>query len=90
MSTTDSASFRTVAATVRQIFPQAVVAPGLTVASTDSKHFVTITRAVYRFWPLRFTPTDLSRIHGTNERIAIDGYEAAIRFYVQLLRNSAS
>ena len=84
------ASFLAVATTIRQIFPRAVVAPGLVVVRTDSAHFLAITDAAYRFRPLRLTPADLSRIHGTNERIALDSYAALIKFHVQLLRNSAS
>src|SRR5207245_136131 len=90
VSATDSESFRTVATTIRQIFPQALVAPGLVVARTDSAHFLAITDNAYRFRPLQLTPADLNRIHGTNERIAIDSYVALIKFYVQLLQNSAA
>ena len=90
VSGTDPASFRTLATTIRQIFPGVLVAPGLVIVRTDSAHFLIITDAAYRFRPLRLTPADLSRIHGTNERIAIDSYAALIAFYVQLLRNSAS
>jgi carboxypeptidase PM20D1 len=90
VSATDSASFRILATTVRQIFPRAIVAPGLMIAATDSAPLLPLTDAVYRFLPLQLTSADLTRIHGTNERVAIDGYATAISFYVQLLRNSAS
>jgi len=90
ISSTDSESFRIVATTIRQIFPHALVAPALVVVRTDSAHYLAITEAAYRFRPLPLTPADLNRIHGTNERIVIDSYAAMIRFYVQLLRNSAS
>jgi carboxypeptidase PM20D1 len=43
----------------------------------------------YRFVPLRLAPEDLKRIHGTDERISIDGYLDVVRFFVQLLRNTA-
>jgi carboxypeptidase PM20D1 len=36
------------------------------------------------------TARDLHRIHGTNERIAIDNYARMIKFYAQLIRNAAS
>jgi len=90
VSSCESASFRTVAATIRQVFPGVLVAPGLSVVRTDSSHFLGITEAVYRFRPLRFTADDLRRIHGTNERVAIDGHAALITFYVCLIQNSAS
>jgi len=89
-SPTSSMSFRTLTQTVRQIFPRAVVAPALVIARTDSAHFQDITEATYRFLPVVLTREDLSRLHGTNERIAIDSYETLIKFYVQLVRNSAA
>ncbi|MBI4254589.1 MAG: M20/M25/M40 family metallo-hydrolase [Candidatus Rokubacteria bacterium] len=89
VSAKDSAGFRTIATTIRQIFPNAVVAPALVVARTDSAHFLAITDGAYRFRPLQLTAPDLNRIHGTNERLAIDSYGGLIKFYVQLLRNGA-
>ena len=89
VSPTSSASFRTLAGTVRQIFPRAVVAPGLVIARTDSAHFLDLTEATYRFLPIVLTRDDLGRFHGTNERIAVDSYETLIKFYAQLLRNSS-
>jgi len=44
----------------------------------------------YRFVPARLEPEDLPRIHGTDERIAVDNYREIIRFYVQFLRNTAT
>ena len=72
------------------MIPEVVVAPGLLVAGTDSKHYLPLTEATYRFLPIRLTGEDLQRIHGTNERIAIDNYAEVISFYAQLIRNSAS
>ena len=89
VSSTESSSYRLMATTIRQVFPDVLVAPGLTVGRTDSSHFVGISEAVYRFRPLRLTAEDLLRIHGLNERLAVDAYAGLVRFYVQLLRNSA-
>ena len=88
ISDVDSWGFETVARTVREIFPDVAVAPGLVLAGTDSKHYVSIADANLRFTPARLGPDDVSRIHGVNERIGIDNYGEIIRFYVQLLRNT--
>jgi carboxypeptidase PM20D1 len=90
VSATDSPGFKTITQTIRQLYPEAVIAPGLVPARTDSSHFAEITAAIFRFRPLRMTPGDVDRIHGTNERISVDGYAEMIRFYVQLLRNANS
>lgn len=90
VTSTDSEFFHTLARTVRQVFTGVVVAPGLLVAGTDSKHYLPLTESTYRFLPIRLTGEDLQRIHGTSERIAIKNYVEIISFYVQLIRNSAS
>jgi carboxypeptidase PM20D1 len=64
-----------------------VVAPGLVIAGTDSRHYTPLTDNIYRFSPMRFKSEDLARLHGTNERIAISNYVEVIQFYHQLLRN---
>jgi len=89
VSPTDSLGYRAIAQSVRQVFPDAIVAPGLMIAATDSRHFTILSDAVYRFSPVRARPEDLSRFHGTNERISIANYVEMIRFYHQLLRNTA-
>jgi carboxypeptidase PM20D1 len=90
VSATGSPSFRALSATISQVFPGAVVAPGLFVAGSDSRHYLSLTGAAYRFLPLRMTQEDLGRIHGRNERIATESYAEVIAFYAQLIQNSAA
>ena len=75
--------------TIRQVFPDVVVAPSLVIGGTDSKHYVKIADASYRFLPIRLRAEDIKRIHGVDERVAVADYLDSIRFYVQLLRNTA-
>jgi len=89
VSPVDSIGYRTIAQSVRQTFPEAIVAPGLMIAATDSRHFSIVSDAVYRFSPVRARSEDLPRFHGTNERISIANYVEMIQFYHQLLRNTA-
>jgi carboxypeptidase PM20D1 len=58
--------------------------------ATDSRHYADLTNSIYRFTPMWVHPEDLDRVHGINERISIEGYEQAVRFYMQLIRNSGS
>jgi len=44
---------------------------------------------VFRFSPVRAKPEDLSRFHGTNERISLANLADLIRFYQRLLQTSA-
>ena len=84
----EAASYQQLAATVRQIFPDALVAPYATVGATDSVAYRHLTDNIYRFLPVRWRPEDQGRFHGTNERIATDAYAGAIRFYIQLIKNT--
>jgi carboxypeptidase PM20D1 len=85
-----SSSFAVLRSTVHQVFPDATVAPGLLIGRTDSRHYAGIADNSYRFLPMRLTREDLKRIHGTDERVAVDNYAEIIRFYIQLLRNAGS
>ena len=77
------------ARTIRQVFAGAGVAPALVLGGTDSKHYREVAEQSLRFVPLRLAPEDLKRVHGTDERISIDGYADVVRFFVQLLQNAA-
>lgn len=86
---TDGSAFQAVNRTVRELFPGTVVAPGLMLGATDARHFESLSSQVLRFSPVRAKPEDLSRFHGTNERIALANLADLIRFYQRLLQTSA-
>ncbi|MET0311884.1 MAG: M20 family peptidase [Burkholderiaceae bacterium] len=89
VSPTQSASYQALNRTIREVFPGTLVAPGLMIGATDSRHFTGLSDHVYRFSPVRAKPEDLPRFHGTNERISTANLAELIRFYHQLLRNTA-
>ena len=89
LSSTGAESYRLLERTVREVFPDAMVAPGLVLQGTDSRHFGTVAEQVYRFMPIRFKPEDLPRLHGTDERIAVDQLADMVRFYHRLLSQAA-
>ena len=85
---TDAAGYRLIDRTLRQLHPDLVVAPGLMVGATDSRHFEGLADDVYKFSPVRADSSDLKRFHGTNERISIANYVELIQFYHRLLSNA--
>ncbi len=89
MSDIEAPAFDLLARTIREVFPQAIVAPYLMVGGTDARHFRPLTPRVYRFMPFPLVAEDLSGIHGTNERVRVDALPAAVGFYVRFLRNAA-
>jgi carboxypeptidase PM20D1 len=84
----DSHGFLAIQKTIGQIFPGVIVAPSLSVAASDSCHFTGLTRDIYKFSPMIITVKDVARLHGINERIAIDNYVQMIKFYRELIVNS--
>lgn len=84
-----SPDFALLLRTIRQVVPDAVVAPWLVVGATDARHFTGLTLDVYRFGAARLGPGDLRRAHGTDERVGVENYGEMVRFFVQLLRNAA-
>ncbi len=87
---TDTPAYRALAMSLRQIYPDAIVAPALTLGGTDAKHYYGVAENIYRIQPMRFTQEDLHRIHGSNERLAIENLADGIRVYAQIIRNTAS
>lgn len=86
---TDSASYRLIERTVRELFPGTIVAPGLMIGGTDSQHFENVADHIYKFSPVRAKPEDLPRFHGTNERISTANLAELIRFYHRLVSQAA-
>ncbi|XP_012935587.1 N-fatty-acyl-amino acid synthase/hydrolase PM20D1.2 [Aplysia californica] len=74
--------------TVGQIWPKAIVVPGIMIGNTDTKYYLPFTHNVYRFSPTHMFPGDPERFHGINERISVKNYEQVINFYYHLIRNS--
>jgi len=88
-SSVESNGFTTIARTIRQVFPEAVVAPSLVFGATDARHYTGLCADVYRFLPYRVGPDDVHRPHGIDERLSLADAENAVRFYAQLMRNAA-
>jgi carboxypeptidase PM20D1 len=89
ISNMNSQSYAAIQKTIRQIFPDTVVAPYLVTGATDSRHYLPLTQNVFKIVPMVVTPEDLKRVHGTDERISVENYKECIQFYIQLIKNSA-
>jgi carboxypeptidase PM20D1 len=85
LSSTESDSFALVAETVRETFGEIPVVPWILMGATDSRHFLGIAGDVYRFAPFRATPDDMTRIHGTGERLRTADADRVVAFYRRLI-----
>ena len=81
----DDAAFDLVTGVIGDIFPDAVAAPYVVLAATDSRFFAAISDHVYRFAPFRMTRAQRATIHAANERIGTDDFLAGITWYRRLL-----
>ena len=63
----------------RSCIPGVVVAPGLMIGATDSRHFDSVADNVYSSRRCAPRPEDLKRFHGTNERISTANYVELIQ-----------
>jgi carboxypeptidase PM20D1 len=61
---------RTLERTIQSVARESIVAPYLVVV-TDARYYRELSRNVFRFMPVRLTPIDLRRMHGTDERTGV-------------------
>lgn len=69
-------------------WPDAVIAPYLMVACTDSRHFSRICRNVYRFSAMALSKEERSTMHARNERIPIEKISTATAFFWRVIASA--
>ena len=89
VSSSSSAAFRHLHASVVSVFPHVSVAPCLMVAGTDTKHYAAANLCDHYF---RFSATTLDKdevamFHGRDESISVDNYANTVLFYYTLIMN---
>ena len=89
ISDVNAENFHTLSRTIREVFPGAVVTPYLVVGGTDSRHYAGVAGNVFRFSGALVGADDMGRVHGTDERIAVDAYADLVRFFIQYVHNTA-
>uniref|UniRef100_A0A8C6V0G7 Peptidase M20 domain containing 1, tandem duplicate 2 n=1 Tax=Neogobius melanostomus TaxID=47308 RepID=A0A8C6V0G7_9GOBI len=82
-----SFGFQIIKKTVLDMFPSMIVAPGMCIANTDSRHFKDLSSSIYRFTPAIYKPGDAQRFHGINERTSRENYEGMVQFFFRLFQN---
>lgn len=86
VSEIDSEAFRILEKTIRSVFTESVVVPGLIGGGTDARYFYEISDNVYRFYPIRLGPDSMSMFHGIDEKISKENYKEIIEFTYHLIR----
>ncbi|AYF98877.1 M20/M25/M40 family metallo-hydrolase [Protaetiibacter intestinalis] len=85
VSPAEGPAWEAISASIREVFPEAAVAPYVMLQASDARHFSRISRAVYRFLPFDLRQEELQSIHGVDERIRVSTYLRAIAFFDALV-----
>lgn len=85
-----ASGYGAIAQSMREVYSDVVVAPGLMIAASDSRHYGKVADDAYRFNPIRLTPELLTGFHGTNERISIADYAQGVRGYIRIIEQGTS
>lgn len=86
VSPTDSQQFALLGEAIGAAYPDAVVAPYVTVAATDARRFTPISDHVFRFSPFVMTREQRQSTHGTAEHLSVDSLSRGVHFYREVLR----
>jgi carboxypeptidase PM20D1 len=82
---TQDDAFALIEDTISEVFPDAVPAPYLMMAATDSRTFTAISDRVYRFAPFRMTKAQREAIHSYDEHLGVDDFLDGVRWYQRLI-----
>lgn len=90
VSPTDARGYELIASTIRAFQPDGLVAPYMVRGGTDAKYFYSVSDNVYRFAMIRITPDTMRFVHGIDERLPVEDYLMAIRFYFNVLKQAVA
>ena len=78
-------AFALIESTIAEVFPDAIPAPYVMMAATDSRFFTQICTRVYRFAPFRMTKAQRESIHSYDEHLGVDAFVDGVRWYQRLI-----
>jgi carboxypeptidase PM20D1 len=78
-------AFDVIEKTIDEVFPDAIAAPYVMMAATDSRFFCAISERVYRFAPFRMTKAQRESIHSYDEHLGVEAFLDGVRWYRRLI-----
>ena len=88
ISPSDSLAFQHISGALKSTFDQfddVRPIPSLMIAGTDTKHYVNLTKHIYRFSPVMMSKKSVSLIHGVDEHIGVTDFADYTKFFAHLL-----
>jgi acetylornithine deacetylase/succinyl-diaminopimelate desuccinylase-like protein len=90
VSATDTPLYRAIVEVTRRHFPQAAVVPSVETGFTDSHFFRDLGIACYGYAPFLVPASDVSGVHGNNERISIENVTRGTGMMLEVVRTVAA
>ncbi|MBB4807828.1 carboxypeptidase PM20D1 [Chryseobacterium defluvii] len=87
VSSTNTKAFHCIEDAIREIHPDAVITPYLTIAATDAYKYQIVSKNIYRFMPVKINDLEKQSIHSTNEYISIENYMKMIHYFEYMMKN---
>ncbi len=87
ISNINTAAWDRLCEAVTACWPDAVVAPYLMYAASDSRHYASISDSVYRFSVIEMSKEQLNTIHGNDEHITLQQLTQMVEFYIRLIKS---
>lgn len=85
VSTTANPGYLALQSTINKQVANVPITTAVVSSTTDARHMMQLTDAVYYFMPWILHDDDLPRIHGINERLSITQLTAGIQFFTDLI-----
>jgi carboxypeptidase PM20D1 len=89
-ASTERGGYEVIRSTLQELYPDAVVVPGVMNGATDSRHFQSLATDIYRFVPSIRSKSDLPRVHGTDERASVANLATTARAYRRIIQRGAA
>ena len=82
--------FKIISKSVKEVYGDVIVAPGLMVGGSDSKHYAKAAKNSYRFNPFPISSKELNGLHGIDEKIKKKDFLDGIRSYIKIIEYGTS
>jgi carboxypeptidase PM20D1 len=89
-ASTERGGYDVIRSALQELYPDAVIVPGVMNGATDSRHFQGLTPDIYRFVPSVRSKSDLPRVHGTDERARVAELATTVRAYRRIIQRGAA